>query len=987
MKKFGLLLTTFLLFLGSVLAQTVTITGKVIDDKGAGISNASVQIKGAKGGTVTSKDGSFTIKVPQNAKALIISSVNFTPQEVSIVGKSTVNVSLATYDASLDEVVVTGYGAAKKRTELVGQVTVVKAKDVQDRPSANVIDALQGRVAGVQVFTSSGEPSATPSVRINGVGSLSGSNTPLYILDGIPVSPGSIVSMNPEDYESINVLTDASSTSIYGARAANGVIVFTSKRGSAQKTRINVTAQYSQSNLISNTQNFFNNMMNAEELGKFWVASGYQTQAQVNTLRTNFPNDTRWADVYYLPNRPTEQVDVNISGGSGKTTYFVSGSYFYQQGLAYRSDFKRYTLRSNINTTINNWASMGLLLTGSYDTRQLNPYGTNNTNRGLALLAPPFYTPIDPLTGQNYTSTPIPGWNRFHPNYLTDNVRSVGENMQLTPQAYIQLSPIKNLTIKTTAGMEAYDYNVNSQTLPSFANSVGNGNVSRAHQREVSRTVNTVIDYKFKIKENHDFSVMVGNEFIDNTDRNFSASSAGLTDNRLLLLSAGPTQRNVAESYTGYAFTSFFGRLSYGFKNKYLIDLTTRQDQSSRFGIDNRTANFYSVGAVWKVKKEKFLDNARWINELNVKGSYGTSGNSAIGNFTSQGLVGTNIYGGASGLGIASPGNSSLGWEQQGMMSLSINGRIFKHYSIVLEYYDRQTSNMLVSVPYPQTTGFANINGNVGKMQNRGWNVTLNADYGGKDWSFSPYVNFNYNHNKITELFQDRNYWIQANTGVLWAVDKPVSYVYPIFAGVDPANGNATWFLPDPNPNNVANTIKDPTKVTSTFSATALQQNTGLDRYPPFAGGFGFQASYKGFYTQWDFSFVSGKYLINNDRFFYENPGQFPGFNQFRTVNNFWQKAGDQTQFPRVGVQFTQFDSRLIEDASFLRAKAIQFGYDFNRIIKKNNVITGLKAFVIARNLFTFTNYQGPDPEVDSNIGLGTNPNTRQVSFGIDITF
>lgn len=994
MKKFGLLLTTIVLFLGSVLAQTVTITGKVVDEKGAPIENASVQVKGAKVGMITGKDGVFSLKVPQNAKTLIISSVSFGKQEVAISNKP-ITVTLKPEDTSLDEVVVVGYGAAKKKTELVGQAVVVSGKDIQDRPTANILDALQGRVAGLQIFSSNGEPSNTPSARINGVGSLSGGTTPLYILDGIPVSAGSLVSLNPEDYESVTVLTDAASTSIYGARAANGVIVLNSKKGSSSKAKINITTQLSQSNLTRNTQDMYNMMMNADELARFWVATGYRSQAQVDALRAANPFDTRWDEVYYLRNRPTEQFDVSISGGSNKTTYYVSGGYFFQKGLAYRSDFKRYTFRSNVSTQVNNWAKLGVNLTGAYDTRQTNPYGTNSTNRGIALLAPPFYSPKDPATGLNYQQ--IPGWTRFHPEYLANNIRSNSENVQFTPSAFIEISPLKNLVIRSQAGMEAYVFTTSNQTLPSYIGSPGNGSASEGYTREVTRTINNTVEYKFTIKDDHSVGFLAGNEFIDNRDQSFSASSTGQTDDRLLLVTAGPSNRNVGAGFSAFAFTSFFGKVSYGFKNKFLLDGTVRQDKSSRFGVDNRTANFYSVGAVWKLKNEKFLDNVRWINDLNLKVSTGTSGNSggsgtSLDDFTSQGLVGTNIFGAQAGLGISTAGNSGLAWEQQQSTNVSVNGQFFKKLNVQLEYYSRLTTSMLVDVPFPQTSGFSNIIGNVGSMSNKGVNVTISADFKGKNGTyFAPYVNFNYNKNEIVELFQDRDYWIQQGTGVLWAVGQPVSFVYPIFKGINPTNGDPEWFLPDPNPNNVAKTVTDPNSVTSTFDAVRLQQNTGIARFAPWSGGFGFQAGYKGFFTQWDFSFVAGKYMINNDRFFYENPLAFAGFNMSRTVNNYWQKPGDVTQFPRLGVtggRFTQFDSRLVEDASFIRAKNITFGYNIPKsILDKTKFITGCKFFVTGRNLITLTKYQGPDPEVDSNVGLGTNPNTRQVSVGLDINF
>ena len=296
---------------------------------------------------------------------------------------------------------------------------------------------------------------------------------------------------------------------------------------------------------------------------------------------------------------------------------------------------------------------------------------------------------------------------------------------------------------------------------------------------------------------------------------------------------------------------------------------------------------------------------------------------------------------------------------------------------------------MLLDVPFPLTTGFSSVTSNVGGLRNYGYNVTVDADvYRNQSAYITPYFNFNYNQQKITELFQGRNYWIQPNTGVSWIVGQPVTYLYPIFNRVNPTTGLPEWFKPNSNPDLITSTTKDDASVTSTFNAVGLQQNTGIKRYAPLTGGFGLNASFKGFYTDIYFSFAKGKYLINNDRFFYENPSQFPGFNQSRSILDYWKNPGDIATFPKYGVQFTQFDSRLIEDASFMRMKNFTIGYNIPAsILKKSNFLTGCKFYLTGRNLLTVTSYSGPDPEVDSNISLGVNPNTRQIAVGLDFQF
>lgn len=984
MRKFFLILSAIFCLLTSAIAQNRTITGKVTDENGQGIPRASIQVKGSRIGTTTATDGSFSLNVPSNANTLVVSSVNMAPQEVAITGND-LAISLTSRVGSLEDVIVVGYGSGRKVGTTVGSVATVKAERIQDRPSANPFDALQGKVAGLQVFTSSGEPSQLSSLRLHGVGSLGASSTPLYVMDGIPVDPGTIISLNPNDFESVSVLKDASATSIYGARAANGVIYITTKRGSINKpASITLQTQWAQSNLAN--KDFFDRFMNAKQLSDFFVASGYRTQSQMDATLAQYPNDTRWVDYYYMDNVPMYQADLSVSGGGGKTSYYISGGYLNQEGLAYRSGFKRYTMRSNVNTQVNNWLKMGLNIFFGSDDRQTNPYGSNSTGRGLAMLAAPWFTPIDPATGKEYYGL-IPGWGSNAPRYLADKIYSRSNNIQFNPSGFIQINPIRNLALKTQAGVEFYDFRTTSGTLPSYNNTFS-GSSAESFTRGVSKTVTNTAEYKFSVASNHNITALLGHEFIDNKTTAFNAGSSGQSDDRLITLGAGPTVSTPGSSKSEYSYLSYFGRLEYNFRNRYFLDGSLRQDESSRFGIENRTANFWSVGAMWKLKEEAMFSNMDWLTDLTFKASYGTQGNSAIGNYDNQALVGTISYGGTTGWGISSPGNPELGWESQSKLTLGLNFNLYNRARVSLEYYNRVTENMLISVPFPYTSGFSSITTNVGSLKNTGIDVTIDGDViKTKRAYITPYINLNYNKNEVTELFQGKEYWIIPNTGVLWAVGKPVSFSYPIFAQINPQTGNPEWYLPTTG--KIMDLRKDPTAVTTAFSAAALEQNTGIKRQPPLNGGFGVTAGYDGFFMSADFSFSKGKYMINNDRYFFENPRVFTGYNQFATVNSFWKQPGDVATFPRVGVtNWTQFDSRLIEDASFMRLKSLTVGVDLPAsIMNRTGFMKGVKFYVTGRNLLTFTKYTGPDPEVDSNIGLGTNPNTRQVAVGLDLTF
>ncbi|HEU0226498.1 MAG TPA: SusC/RagA family TonB-linked outer membrane protein, partial [Arachidicoccus soli] len=760
----------------------------------------------------------------------------------------------------------------------------------------------------------------------------------------------------------------------------------TTKKGSANSpASINIDQQYGVSNLANKKP--FESFMNSKELTDLWVETGYRTQSQVDDLLKQYPNDTKWYQYYYQKNVPTYQTNLSVSGGGNKTTYYVSGNYFSQEGLAYRSAYKRYSVRSNVSSTVTKWMKFGLNFFISYDDRQTNPYGSNSTNRGLAMLAQPFYSPIDPTTGKEYEGI-IPGWGRYAPNYLADKNPSIGNNLQIDPSAFIEITPIKNLTLRTQAGMDAYIYTSQSNRLPSYAGSLNNGSTSQSYERGVERTITNTAEYKFVVNTNHHFTLLAGQEYNDYDDNSFSGSSSGQSDDRLILLQNGPNNKSVSSGRTQYVYNSYFGKFDYSYLSKYYFSATIRQDQSSRFGIDNRNANFWSVGVNWKAKKENFLADIDWLTDLSVRANIGTSGNSAIGNYQSLATVGTSQYDGATGWNISAPGNPSLAWESQIQSSFGVNFTLFDRARLDVLYYRRTTKNMLVDVPYPYTSGFASVTSNVGALENNGLDVSIDFDVlKSKDAYITPYVVMNYNKNKVTKLFQGKDYWIIPNTGVSWAIGKPVSFFYPIFDQVNPQTGAPEWYLPDAN--NPTITQKDPTKVTSDFDPNVLQQNTGLPLNSPFNGGFGLKGGYKGIYVQADFSFYNKKYLINNARYFYENANVFTGFNQSKVVANYWKKPGDIAQFPDYdNYQFMQFDSRLLENASFIRLKVLTVGYRLpTKLLESTRAIKGVNIYFTGRNLLTSTKYLGEDPEVDSNLALGTNPNTKQYTLGVTLNF
>lgn len=527
-------------------------------------------------------------------------------QELPI--KQTMNVILKPDTETLEEVVVLGYGSGKKIGSIVGSVAKVNSEKLSAKPVANAMDALQGQVSGLQVYTSSGEPGSSSSSYIRGVGSLTADNEPLYVLDGTPVSSSVMVMMNPNDFESVTVLKDASATSIYGSRAANGVIYITTKRGKiGEKAVITASGNYGTARLARRVSN----PMNSTELLNYQLSHGIIKQETYDKY-INSGIDTNWEDYFFKDDAPTYQANLSIQGGSNKTMYYVSGSYYFQDGITPRSEYNRYTFRSNLESRPTDWLRFGANFGATYDEQQTSLFtyqGSNNLNGGIfgTILNPTYYNPY----GEDGSKLDvIPGLNRYSPYYLSDKQPSSSNTAQLDGTAFIQLNPIEGLTIRSQFGIEAYDFRQTSKRLASHPNATQGGYTYEAFRRNAKLTITNTAEYNFKIKDIHDFTILIGQEGIKNDYQRFGSETTGQSDDRLSMLEAGTAATLLGadenDLYT-YQFLSFFGRINYALNDKYFADFSIRNDASSRFGKDNRNAIFMSGGLMWNMKKESFL--------------------------------------------------------------------------------------------------------------------------------------------------------------------------------------------------------------------------------------------------------------------------------------------------------------------------------------------------------------------------------------------
>ena len=1008
-KMRGAIFALLLAFAVNVSAQ-VQVQGTVVDEHGDPAIGATVQVYGTTQGVLVDFNGNFTLSAPAGGR-LQVSFMGYHTQIVPV--SANVGVIRLVPDAELlDEVIVIGFGTGRTGASLVANVTRVGGAQLQNRPVANALDALQGQVPGLAVFTQSGEPSAISTIRLHGSGSLNASASPLFVVDGMPVEDFTVRALNPNDFESITILRDASATAIYGARAANGVVFITTRRGAIGERgtiRVSGNAGFSQ---LSN-RNLFEEMMTSEQLINFRLERGTHTQEWADGIRERWTRDgvlnsTRWDKVWLRERAPTNQLDVSFSGGTGRTNYFISTGRVVQEGLATRSRYQRLSFRSNVNSQLNNWLRVGLNASIMHDDLQSNAsFGANFLQGGLGFLYEPWFWTVD---AEGNRLDVIPGLNFAHPEYSATKQGSPRQNLFLAATGFLEIRPIEGLTLRSQVGFEGMDSRLRQFTLPSFrlVSQATQGTMRIDVMNRSTITSTNTAEYRFTVQDDHNLSFLVGHEYITNRFENFFASAQGFTDDRQMLLGAGPLNRNVGQTTREHAFLSFFGRAEYNFLERYFLDFSLRNDASSRFGIENRNAQFWSVGTMWHLHSEEFIQNVSWLNELTARFSLGTSGNAEFhpGNpwlrdYGHLALIGVGApYEGGTSWGLSTPGNPFLTWENQMLYTLNFRVGVFDNrVRSTIDLYNRITSSMLVNVPQPLTTGFATVTENIGRLGNRGISFRIDGDVWranrGQSF-FTPYVVFNYNRETILELFGDHKHWMPGNA-VIWKVGQPRSHATPMWHGVCVETGNPQWYMRHPdvvNPDGsttygLTRLRTDPNYVTSNWNDVALRQNTGRPIHAPINGGWGFSAGHRGFHLQTDFSFSVGGYSVVNDRFFTDN--QHHGFNVRYALNDFWRQPGDVAQFGRVGSGFqTQFDSRLVCNRSFMRLKTITIGYVFPRNMLERTTdgfLTDARVFLTGRNLLTWTNFSGQDPEFDLAVMQGMNPNTRQFSIGFDFSF
>ena len=964
-----------------VLAQNgFRVTGQIISaDDNQPVIGVSIIEKGTTNGVITDVDGNYSIMVTKSPTSLQFSYIGMKTVEKEFTAATRFDLKMESSAEMVDEVVVVAYGVRKKGTT-TGSMSVVKDKIMEAVPTPSFDQALQGQASGLQVLSSSGEPGAVANFKIRGINSINAGTEPLFILDGVAVSSEDFSAINPSDIESVSVLKDASSTSIYGARAANGVIVITTKRGRVgDNGKIAVRAQYGVSSLAYGKWDVMNTTerLNYEEEIGLRKAGSYDREL---LERTNID----WRDVVYNDAASFYSTEIQTSGATqGGFNYFISGNIFSQDGIAVGSSYDRYTFRANLEAKINNWFKVGSNATFAYEKISEAQEGeyTTSTPISASRLMLPYWNPYK--EDGSWASAADGSWTGSNVNpmeWQTTNWNDTNK-WKVIATAFAELRPLPGLTLRTLGGIDFLDMRSNNETSPDFVGNQGEGAIGRGFSRATNLTWTNTISYLFDIKDDHHFNVLLGQEAVDNQSDAFSVIGRGQTNSYLVNLSAATRADIPTDSRSGSTYLSFFGRAEYNYLGKYFVDLSARRDASSRFGTNSRWANFWSVGTMWNAKAESFLENVSWLDNAQLLASIGTSGNSSIPDYDHLALVaGGPIYGLEGqvlpGLAPYSKGNEDLTWEKTTILNITMKLGFLNRFNLTAEFYNKYTSDMLMAVPVSVVGGYSTRWSNMGAMVNRGVDLDLNVNVlKFKDFLWTVSANASYNKNEIKELYEGRDEYELSTTGLFLKKGPSFGEFYTNrFAGVNPANGDALWY--DKN-GNLTNECLDEDKVL-----------VGKSYIAPWQGGFGTSLSWKGLTVSTQFSWVADRWMMNNDRYFNESNGTFVNYNQSKKMlYDRWKKPGDVATVPRYGIA-AQLDSRFLEDASFLRWKNLMVSYTLPaNLLAPLKVVENIRVYAQGQNLLTFTKFQGMDPESSMNIYAAQYPMSRQFSIGLEIGF
>lgn len=1003
-----------LLQVATVFAQSRTVTGRVTSaDEPNGIPGVNVLVKGTSIGTATDLDGKFSININSPSDVLVFSFVGFLNQEVRVDNQSVVNVVLQSDTKNLSEIIVVGYGEQDRKT-LTSSISSISGKTVESLPIISPDQLIQGRAAGVVASSESGEPGGGMNIRIRGTTSITGSSDPLYVIDGVPIISNNIAAstfgqpvnpladLNPSDIESLEILKDASATAIYGARAANGVVLITTKRGKKGKPTVNVSMfggvakPWKSPNELRVDGPTFERLQN-EASANNWIdrygsLTARDPQGRAYTPRFANPDqaiDTNWFNEIFQTGG-VRSIDASIAGGDEKIKYFISGNNFSEEGLIRPASFDRNSARLNLDFMVTPRLKIGTSSTYSVNTRNRSLNG-NAIEGGLstAFFYPSNY-PIYNSDGTYYR----PFWE--NPVAVSNETDYMMKTTRMIASVYADWEIANGLVFKSTWSI---DNNLVEENRY-FNTFLAAGNSIKGSAEDFVTTSNNwinenVLTYQFK-KGNSDFNILLGNTLQENSFNRTQAFGQGFPSNSFKQI-ASAAVKNASSTASAWGIASFFTRVNYGYKGKYLLTANMRADASSRFGADNRWGYFPSIAGAWRMIDEDFMKNVKVFSDLKLRASYGITGNQGgIGDFQALGLWG-GMRGGLNLGGIGQPSgaasyvdapgitpnqlaNPNLKWETTAQLNIGFDvGFWSDRLNMTFDYYNKQTKDLLLNVPVPKTLGYSILTQNFGEMENKGFELGINGRIiEKKDFTWSASFNVSRNNNLVKKLAFPFTTFTRDYVRIEEGYPMNSFYVH-VQKGVDPQTGNIIW-----------DTMGD-----EKFNPNIHRQIYG-SAIPRYVGGLTNNVSYKNFDLMVFFQFSEGNEILNYGRFFFEHGGERTTGYSAQQLGR-WQKPGDITDIPRMASINYSADlrpSRHVEDGSYLRLKNVSLGYAIPSFLTSKIGASRVRVYVSAQNLLTFTNYTGLDPEVStspsnlvSGVDIAVMPQPRTFTAGVNLTF
>ncbi|MBC7946672.1 MAG: SusC/RagA family TonB-linked outer membrane protein [Chitinophagaceae bacterium] len=973
----------FLFSLFAIMMSTVAwaqrdVTGVVLDARdNSPLSGVSVFVKGTRTGTTTDRDGRFRITAQENA-VLVFSFTGFTDKEVAA-DAANLSVTLSLSQTALEEVVVTGYTTQNKK-QYTGSVTKITGSEVNLQPIASFEQLLQGKSPGLLVQSQSGQPGSAASVTIRGKGSVLGGTQPLYIVDGIQVTAADFQSINPGDIESYNILKDAVTTSQYGSRGANGVIVVTTKRGRNAKTVFNYDYQYGVQQLPKSKLRLMNSKEKLDYELYYDRPDGLNPFGHSAADVDSFSNiNADWEDAIFR-HAKTQQHILSASGGNEKTRFFISGSIFNQDGLVRTTKLSRYTGRVNLDHTAGNF-KIGISTTVGYSTLTGTSENDNviSTPLNAYRWTLPYITPYLEDGSFNLTD---PGGN---PNPLPDLFLNTNKNYQLKGIGSINLEyripTVKGLAVRTQWGIDfTDDQSENYIDINTQANTVVpglSGAFIQASSRRSRYTGTTSVNYE-KRSGDHNFGIGLFHEIVRRRTVTNGYSGFGLIGpikNAAGVTPGTPTNNfipRVNGGNTEDAILSYFAIANYDFQNKYFVNLTGRRDGSSRLAEGKKFVNYGGVGIGWAISSEEFMRNQKFFNNLKLKASYGSAGNASIGDsYEALEQFGPTSYNGIGGLALANLKKDQLSWETRTTANVGLEFTVLNNrLNGSVEAYRAITKGLYLNRLLSSTNGVGSILTNLGKLQNQGIEVALDYDLV-KTRDLTVNVNGNWTGNKSKILQLDGNNEIVSGISIN-RVGQLANSVYVVrYAGVDPDTGEALYFKADGK------------TITNEYDPNDAVIVGSFD--PKGFGGFGFTVNYRNFEVSTLFTYQYGFQIYNQARVDVENP-QYYTSNLNVSILREWQHPGDITDIPSSFNDFHDGTTRFLEKGDFLRFRNIMVSYTFPKSLINRWKMGNLRLFAQGQNLYTWHNFQGYDPEVFTGVLTGAvYPALKTITIGASI--